>query len=61
MIIRNKLKLVIINRNHIRNRNIKYLELLFSRIRISIIKQIRNRKAKVNRNRKAKGIRFSNK
>ena len=52
MIIRNKLKLAIINRNHIRNRNIKYLELLFSRIRISIIKQIRNRKAK--------GIRFSN-
>ena len=50
MIIRNKLKLAIINRNHIRNRNIKYLELLFSRI--SIIKQIRNRKAK--------GIRFSN-
>jgi len=66
MIITNKLKLAIINRNHIRNRNIKYLELLFSRIIITNDKQIiiRNRKAKVNRNRnrnrKAKGIRFSN-
>ena len=52
MIIRNKPKLVIINRNHITNTNIKYSELLFSRIRISIIKQIiiRNR----NSNYKAK-------
>ena len=58
MIITNKLKLVVVIRNHITNINIKYSELLFSRI--SITKHITKQIVIRNRNRKAKVIRFSN-